>query len=488
MHATPNWIAPILFACSLALWKPAHERTRVRAAWGFLTLWAAVSISTFLPAAWLPATNVIDDVSLSLLELAAVQVAVVIIFDLILRKVHLPKFASEILIVAGYVAIIFNLLYRLGVNVTGIFATSAVATAVVGLALQDMLSNIAGGIALELEGGIRTGDFIECGEISGWVQHIRLRHTSIRSKDGDTVILPNHHLTRSPVNIIAPGHRYFVPFAMPYSINPQELIEAVEFALRASPIAGIASDPAPCCVIQELTPGHIQYAAVVRLAVPGVDTAPVSAVLVRLCFALQRAGIPASEITHVVEMKAEAASTAAGLNPVDVLRRTPILRLLDDPDLHELAAYLHHLSFGPGEHIIRQGDSGASMYFIVSGQVHILFRSHDGKDRQVSSMEPGDFFGEASLLTGEIRSASAVAHSRVDCYRLDKDGLQRVMDRKPELAEDMSVVMAHRQMELAMMREKLDQETARLREAEDQAQLLTRIRRFFGVSANSARA
>ncbi len=37
--------------------------------------------------------------------------------------------------------------YRLGVNVTGIFATSAVAAAVIGFALQDMLGNIASGIA-----------------------------------------------------------------------------------------------------------------------------------------------------------------------------------------------------------------------------------------------------------------------------------------------------------------------------------------------------
>jgi CRP-like cAMP-binding protein len=287
---------------------------------------------------------------------------------------------------------------------------------------------------------------------------------------------------------MAPGHRQFVRFVMPYAVDPQELIDAVEFALRSSPIPGIAAHPAPCCVVEELAPGHIRYAAVVRISSPGLDTVAISAVLVRIFFALQRAGIPASEITHLLEMKAEGATRGESRNPVDILRRTPILRLLNDSDLFEIGSHLHHLSFGPGEHIIRQGESGASMYFIVSGQVSILFRSPDGVDRQVSIMEPGDFFGEASLLTGEIRSASAIAKSRVDCYKLDKQGLQGVITRLPELAEDMSVVMAHRQMELSVVREKLDEETARRREAEDQAQLLTRITRFFGLSNGGGKA
>ena len=86
------------------------------------------------------------------------------------------------------------------------------------------------------------------------------------------------------------------------------------------------------------------------------------------------------------------------------------------------------------------------------------------------------------MLTGEIRSASAIAQTHVDCCRLDKSGLEGILARRPELAEDMSVVMAHRQMELAMVREQLDIETARRREVESQTQMLARIRRFFDIN------
>ena len=67
----------------------------------------------------------------------------------------------------------------------------------------------------------------------------------------------------------------------------------------------------------------------------------------------------------------------------------------------------------------------------------------------------------------------------MDCYRLNKSGLHGFIQRLPELAEDMSVVLAHREMELEVVREKLDRETALRREGETQNELLKRIRRFF---------
>ena len=59
---------------------------------------------------------------------------------------------------------------------------------------------------------------------------------------------------------------------------------------------------------------------------------------------LKRAGLAISEITTVVEMRSAAGGIEDKLNPVDVLRRTPILRLLSDQDLFELGSFLHHLS------------------------------------------------------------------------------------------------------------------------------------------------
>jgi small-conductance mechanosensitive channel/CRP-like cAMP-binding protein len=482
------WIALALFICAAALWKPLpRSQARLRAAIGFLCLWVILWAGTSAASWWYLDLQVARQVAIALIELAAVQVIAAAIFDLVVEKARVPRFICEMAVVACYVAIVVKLFYSLGVNVTGIFATSAVATAVIGLSLQDMLGNIASGIALEFESDIRIGDFIKCGDSSGWVKHVRLRHTAIETADGDTVMLPNSFMTRSPVVVLARARRQFVPFTMPYARNPQDLIDAVTSALRASPIPDVAVDPPPFCLVLEMAPGHIRYAAVVWVLKPGQEVLAISAVLNRIYFSLQRAGIPAAEITHLLELKAGTDGRGATKNPVDILRRTPIFRLLDDPGLFELGARMHHLSFGPGELILRQGDEGDSMYFVVSGEVAINYVGSDGSEVQVAVTSAGDFFGEASLLTGEIRNANAVALTRVDCYELDKAGLEGILGQRAELAEDMSVVLAHRQTELAISREKLDLEAARLREAESQTQFLVRIRRFFGLQGNSAR-
>lgn len=483
MYNLLPWIALFLLIAATALWKVVpRSQGRFRSALIFLVLWLVVWGGTFA-GGWLHLNVAFArQVAIALVGLAAIQVIAGAIFNLIIDRTRVPRFVGEMVVIACYIAVIVNIFYNEGVNVTGIFATSAVATAVIGLALQDMMGNIASGIALEFESDIRLGDFIKVGDApGGWVRHKRLRHTAIETPDGEHVLLPNSFLTRSAVTVVPPKRRHFIPFNMPYSINPQEVIDAVVFALRASPIPDVAADPAPSCVVQELTIGHIRYAAVIWTTRPGHDVKPVSAVLNRLYFAMRRAGIPIEEISNLLEMKAAAEGGGGSSNPVDILRRTPIFRLLDDPGLFELGACMHHLAFAPGELIIRQGDAGDSMYFITGGQVAINYVGSDRAEVQVALIGAGDFVGEASLLTGAIRSANAIAVTRVDCYQLDKAGLEGIIARYPDLAEDMSVVMAHRQMELDITREKLDAETARQREAENQTQLLARIRRFFSV-------
>jgi CRP-like cAMP-binding protein len=86
-----------------------------------------------------------------------------------------------------------------------------------------------------------------------------------------------------------------------------------------------------------------------------------------------------------------------------------------------------------------------------------------------------------SLMTGATRSATVVARSDVDCYRLDKAAFQTVIQARPELAEHMAGVLAHRRVELAAAVENLDQEAKARRLASDKVDLLAKIRAFFSL-------
>src|SRR5207253_5274950 len=88
----------------------------------------------------------VDWVALFLEAVAITTVASVLLFNVILGAIHLtpPRILRYLLIAFAYVIIAISLLSRSGVDLTGIVATSAVITAVIGFSLQDTLGNIMG--------------------------------------------------------------------------------------------------------------------------------------------------------------------------------------------------------------------------------------------------------------------------------------------------------------------------------------------------------
>ena len=81
-------------------------------------------------------------------------------------------------------------------NVGPLLATSAVTSLVLGLALQPILTNFFAGVVISLERPFRINDWIQVGEHEGRVTQITWRTTSIRTRQNDTVILPNANMAR----------------------------------------------------------------------------------------------------------------------------------------------------------------------------------------------------------------------------------------------------------------------------------------------------
>ena len=82
-------------------------------------------------------------------------------------------------------------------------------------------------------------------------------------------------------------------------------------------------------------------------------------------------------------------------------------------------------------------------------------------------------------MTGEPRSATVIALSDVECYRVDKEAFHDIMQSRPEIAEDISEVLARRRVELDAAREDLNEEAKRARMRHHQGDLLNRIKHFF---------
>ncbi|MCD6473229.1 mechanosensitive ion channel family protein [Candidatus Aerophobetes bacterium] len=117
------------------------------------------------------------------------------------RNESLVIISRKILNLIIFILLITFILSLWGVKVTGLVASLGIAGLIIGLALQNTLANIFGGIALIVDGSFKIGDFIELenGE-SGKIIDVGLRSTRIESFDkGNEIIVPNSKLVMSEI-------------------------------------------------------------------------------------------------------------------------------------------------------------------------------------------------------------------------------------------------------------------------------------------------
>ncbi len=86
-----------------------------------------------------------------------------------------------------------------------------------------------------------------------------------------------------------------------------------------------------------------------------------------------------------------------------------------------------------GTTVFRQGDLGGSMYVIRSGKVRVLKEAH-GRQREVTTLGPGDFFGEMAVVTGRPRSATAEVVEEAELLKVPADKLQEMLAGTGEVA------------------------------------------------------
>ena len=92
-------------------------------------------------------------------------------------------------------------LQTFGISIAGLLAFGGVGGIAVGLAAQDLLANVFGGVTIYLDRPFSVGDWIRSPdqEIEGTVEHIGWRRTAIRTFDKRPLYVPNSAFTKISV-------------------------------------------------------------------------------------------------------------------------------------------------------------------------------------------------------------------------------------------------------------------------------------------------
>ena len=435
-------------------------------------------------------------IALLLQGIAFLGLAAVVLFDLLLprARVRVPRIARDLAVGLSFVALLIWLFSVHQVDVTGIVATSAVVTAVIGFSLQDTLANVMGGIALQLEGAVEPGDWVKFGDTSGRVRETAWRHTAVETRNGDTLLIPNSVLVKTPLLLLGkaggrrpPLERRWVTFGVDYRTSPVTVLETVREALTREPIPNVAAEPAPSVVLMDFRESWASYAVRYWLTDLLLDDPTDSIVRTRVLYALRRAGIALSRpaTANFVTVEEEGHRTRQAKRDDEArlaaLESVPLFAALTAEERERLAPGLVRAPFAPGEAMVVQGRQVHDLYILTRGAGDVRIEVPDAPPRLVSRITAPGIFGEMGMLTGEPRRATVIAVGETECWRLGKEMFREILHERPAIAEAVSRILAARQVELATATEGLSEESRRHRIEAAHVSLVTKIERFFGL-------
>jgi small-conductance mechanosensitive channel len=405
-----------------------------------------------------------DVILWSALAYGAIRVVSFLLLDPLLsqRKTATPGFARDLLMVALYLVAVGGILREvMQVSLGQLLGTGAIAAAVVGLSLQEVLGNLFSGISLHLDPAFMEGDWVEITgnlrggpgreTLIGQVEAMTWRTVQLRTENGDMDILPNRVIAQAVVtNLYVPSGLHRRTARVIVEPRP-DLHQGMEKLTQA--LAGLPHHPPHCPEV------------VVHSSDMG------GAVLEMRFWALgfrhgRQAAFQATRLAATV-LPREGFRLMGPHGPTPLVAfpepvpgasfMGEIVRELGLPGhwAEDLRPYLRRRLLAPGEGVIREGDPGDSLFAVHRGSLQVV-RAETREEpytglfwKPLAELGPGQWFGEASLLTGAPRNATVVAITEAEILELPKEAFEASLKREPELLDRLVDLMVQREKETA---------------------------------------
>jgi putative ABC transport system ATP-binding protein len=124
----------------------------------------------------------------------------------------------------------------------------------------------------------------------------------------------------------------------------------------------------------------------------------------------------------------------------EYLRGVDLFKHMSPHEVSNVAEHMTKRRHPAGTTLVRQGDAGDEFFLIGEGAVDVSV-----DDSKVAALGPGDFFGEASLISGQPRNATVVTTAPTVVYALGKDHFQAAVNSSETFREQLYKVFFQRQ-------------------------------------------
>jgi small-conductance mechanosensitive channel/CRP-like cAMP-binding protein len=367
-------------------------------------------------------------------------------------RAHFSTIFKDLVMFVLWAVVAGTVLYTdFGFQPLSILTTTTVVAAVVGLALQESLSNVFSGLMLQLGKPFEPGDWVRAGNYVGQVRGIGWRSTTVVTRAHERLEVPNSLVSKDVLVNFAGAIGDEISVGIAYDVPPNRVREVLVKMLHDIP--HVLREPAVEVMPWEYGESAIRYRIKFWIDDYALQERVHSEVVSNLWYAMRRHRIDIPYPIRTLELRRERrARPGAGEAEYEAeimaeLRKVPFLAELTDADLHFLVPTVQVHQFGAGEVLVRHGEAGETMFIVRRGTVEVIGIAQDGSPRHLAYGGPSQIYGEAALLAGDPRNATIKAVTDLEVLEMNRDGFARLFREHPKAAEAISEIVAQRQLD-----------------------------------------
>ncbi|OOZ41621.1 hypothetical protein BOW53_02770 [Solemya pervernicosa gill symbiont] len=368
---------------------------------------------------------------------------------------HAPRLLRQIIAAliwfwaaCGVVSLVY------GLSLTTLIAASTVSMGVAGFALQRPILDAFSGIVLALQRPFEIGDWLLVDEESGVgrVTEMNWRAVHLVTPNEVTLVVPNGHFTSNQAVLYSRPQQFFrdeIKVTLPYNVTTHQGQRILLGAVNQ--IDEIAAIPRNSIIsIADYTERGILWR--ILYWCPDAGRVPVfrfkvhQNILRNLHYAGIEVPIPKLDLRRI-PARPEQSDEFSDIDPL--ILHIPIFVVFTKEELRQLSTQSNNRLAHAGTPLLRQGEAGDSLFILREGMLEVRKAKEGQAETVVGRIQPGDFFGEMSLLLGEPRSATVVPIVDSMIIEISRDTMTQMMQGRPELANYLAELLAERQADSA---------------------------------------